>query len=110
MKSIRTNKREIALLCGAALFGLASLCASVYANDGLWFARSGAIMVLLAVVVDYRVAKVQQNRNAEATMLAGLLQIPMSGDLSKAEQRISRSAHILAIAGTVIWGYGDLII
>ncbi|HIF9274972.1 hypothetical protein [Photobacterium damselae] len=82
-------------------------------NSAIWFQRSGSITVLFAVWVEFKLFK-----------LAGLTN-PISengktyDDMRKSDylqthnlkkiQIIKYLSAVLAISGTVIWGYGDLI-
>lgn len=65
-------------------------------------------MVLLAVMVEFHIGKLQQAENSDASLMAAL-EIPLTGDLGKDKQILSKCAHVFAILGTLIWGYGDLI-
>jgi hypothetical protein len=75
---------------------------------GIWFQRSGSIVVILAVGLEYNLLKLQSN-----VTISGMLktvekhQIKNYTPLYKGLQLI---AAVLAIVGTLIWGYGDLVI
>lgn len=99
---------ELSLIILAVVWTAGSFIASIFFPTGNWFCRSGAVMVLLAVMVDYRIGNLQKTHISNASIIAGL-GIPSSSRLPKNKQILSKGAHILAIIGTLIWGYGDLI-
>ncbi|MDD2319358.1 MAG: hypothetical protein PHO83_04825 [Geobacteraceae bacterium] len=109
LKVLKENRYEFALLGLALLWVGGSLLASLAWPKGNWFCRSGAVMVLLAVIVEFHLGNLQQAENSNASVIAGL-GIPVSGDLPKIKQHLAKAAHIFAISGTLIWGYGDLLI
>lgn len=98
---------EIFLLTIAILTVLISF---IYDNDEkLWFMRSGSIMVLLAVIVEYKLnQKALKNINRKSKMSA-VSGFPVNLLNSKEHNRIAIFTHTFAILGTLIWGYGDLI-
>ena len=74
----------------------------------IWFQRSGSITVLFAVWMEYNLSKVNEHIN-----LSGIV-ISEQTNLSKKYKTIYRITQyigvLLAISGTIIWGYGDLLI
>ncbi|WP_444896918.1 hypothetical protein [Microbulbifer sp. SSSA005] len=70
----------------------------------IWFQRSGAIAVLIAVYIEY-IAQ-HQLKSISALAYEG---ISLSSSYSTYFDWISKSCIALAIIGTVIWGYGDLL-
>ena len=103
------DKAYIFMLGLALLFTTCSFGASLLHPEGNWFSRSGAVMVLLALFVEFRIGTAQQEANSDATFIAGFANLPMSGDLPLAKQIIAKTALWVAIFGTLIWGYGDLL-
>ena len=79
-------------------------------GEGHWFARSGSLLVILAVVVEFRNLTLQQRLNDKAAMssrgLAGSL-VPTGQPPIR--QIVIVLAHLFVVAGTLLWGYGDLI-
>ena len=104
----KSDQTEILILVLAALWVVFSFVASVFHPEGNWFSRSGAIMVLLALFVEYRVGTAQKAKISEATVIAGL-GISMPSELPKIKRRIAITALWFAIVGTLIWGYGDIV-
>jgi len=116
------------------VFGLLSISVSIYfdlcsINSTTWFARSGAIVVLVAAIVEFRLASysyediynaaIQTARKKASTpsvsdnpMVNGLVQSNLT---KKPEAPLSRKilsvvSHIFVILGTAVWGYGDLLV
>lgn len=108
LSTLKKNCYEFILLTLALLWVIGSFFASITDPKGNWFSRSGAVMVLLAVIVEFYLGNLQQKKNSSASITAGL-GIPMSGDLPTIKQYFAKTAHAFAILGTLIWGYGDLI-
>lgn len=104
----RSDVTEILILALAVLWVVGSLVASLVNPQGNWFCRSGAIMVLLSLFVEFRIGKAQQSKTSSASVAAGL-GIPMGSDLPIIKQRIAKVSLWFAVLGTLIWGYGDLL-
>lgn len=85
-----------------------SLFHSMVTNDSHWFQRSGSIIVLLGVLIAarrvIRLGKDYQNED---------LNLPDETPEGKNVLLDQRSEFIIgpivAVLGTIIWGYGDLI-
>lgn len=108
LETFKENKYEFLLLVLAILWVVCSFLLSLAYPKGNWFCRSGAVMILLAVCVEFHLGKLQQSSNSRAAIVAGL-GVPSSSDLPKIKRRFAITAHVFAILGTLIWGYGDLI-
>jgi hypothetical protein len=109
LSTFKKNMYELILLALAFLWVVGSFFASIPNPNGNWFCRSGAVMVLLAVIVEFHLGNLQQKESSSAPIVAGL-GIPMSGDLPRIKQQFAKAAHTFAMLGTLIWGYGDLIV
>ena len=74
----------------------------------IWFQRSGALSVLFGVWAEYNLSKVNEHIN-----LSGIV-VSSQTELSQRYKFPYRVAQylgvVLAISGTVIWGYGDLFV
>lgn len=118
-------KTEWLLLLAAIIFAAISVaCDFKSPEDTTWFARSGSIVVLLAVIVEFRLSsyiyedvlkaaqdsakkrgvKVSANSIVQANIDARQTVKP---EAPKSRKILSICAHILVVTGTVIWGYGD---
>ncbi|KYN82192.1 hypothetical protein ATY35_19695 [Vibrio cidicii] len=82
-------------------------------NSAIWFQRSGSVTVLFAVWVEFKLFKlaglinpISENGKTYDDMLKSDY---LQTHNSKKIQIIKCLAAVLAISGTVIWGYGDLI-
>jgi hypothetical protein len=99
---------------GCAVFSFLSLCLFLvlgFSLDPDWFGRGGSIIVLFAVAAEYGLVTIQSaemtNRgNQQGKWGAPILRFEMPEPFSK----LKIVAHILAVVGTLIWGFGDLFI
>jgi hypothetical protein len=119
-------KTEWLLLSGALLMSIVSIFGDISTTiDTNWFARSGAILVLFAAIVEYRlslflfddihnaavknaiknsvIASFEDNKFIQA--LTAIKPKP-----PKPRATLAITSHIYIITGTLIWGYGDLIV
>lgn len=95
----------------AYTIAIASFALSNVDPDADWFRRSGSIMILLAVIVEYQNATLQQRINEKATLGSGTV----GGGVAPLDQPHYRRwlvniAHFTIIVGTMIAGYGDILI
>ena len=76
-------------------------------SDFYWFNRAGSLMVLFAVILEFRQEYFAQPTRSKGYMEQGVgLLIPT--ELSRFRKNLRWTAVTLAILGTVIWGYGDV--
>ena len=78
-----------------------------------WFQRSGSLTVLFAGILEYRHTIQDMKVREEAWAAAkrrSWLGIAFSGQLPTAGPFLAIVALFLIVFGTVIWGYGDLLI
>lgn len=108
---IRDYKFDYAILFAAILIALCSVVGDLFSDNYSWFARSGSIVVLLAIIVEFRVSTHVYDDIQRAQFLSKKidLSMPLKAKPSKQKKRISCVAHSMVIIGTIIWGYGDLI-
>lgn len=74
------------------------------------FGRTGAVLTLCAVVLEYKISNKGQgiqshNSNGPVSLRA----VGNAVLLTDGEKRAQYFAHISVILGTLIWGFGDLI-
>ena len=100
--------REITLLLVAFSWLVFSYFISLGGAPDIWFARSGAILVLAAVVTEYRLSTKQQKNISRATVVAGM-GIPNSSNVPQANKFVGFFSYFLAVLGTVVWAYGDIL-
>lgn len=99
---------ELILMLLAMVPVLVSAYASIQTGDGHWFQRSGALMVLFAVAVEYHRTRMLRRPNRGGVTAAG---VPTNSPY--AVVRLWRSlpyvCYLAIFAGTIIWSYGDLL-
>ena len=72
-----------------------------------WFQRSGSIVVLLAVLIEFNIFKAKSELDFK-----GLIDNEIPDLHKKFDKKVclySCLGVIIAITGTVIWGYGDIL-
>jgi hypothetical protein len=74
---------------------------------GTWFQRSGSFMVLLAVLVEYKLFSINGDVNPNGVI--SVEQGELSEKFGRWHKVSTYLAVLLAILGTLIWGYGDLL-
>lgn len=102
-------RTEIILLIIGFFFVIISYKASIYDIKGLWFMRSGAILVLFAAIVEFRLNDKTLKSINRKNVGSHAFKTPINMNNSKEHNIIAFIAHIFIILGTLIWGYGDLI-
>ncbi len=123
-------KTEWILLLIGVLFSIASILFDVLSTDNtIWFARSGSIVVLVSAIVEYRLAsyiytdidesirktarkraitpQISDNPLVEGIVKSNITSMP---EAPKSRKALSVISHTFIITGTIIWGYGDLLI
>jgi len=115
------------LLTAISFAGISVLCDMKSLEVTTWFARSGSIVVLLAVIVEFRLSsyiyddvfkaaqksakkkglKISDNSFVQANIDSRRTVKP---EVPKSRKILGYCAHILVITGTVIWGYGDKLV
>tara|TARA_R100000501_G_C2547623_1_gene63670 strand:- start:9 stop:284 length:276 start_codon:yes stop_codon:yes gene_type:complete len=73
-------------------------------SQGTWFQRSGAVVVLLGVWVEFKLFPLSTYFDKSAYAVP--VKLPTSYHL--AYKYLSTTTIFLVITGTIIWGYGDL--
>jgi hypothetical protein len=101
---------DIGLFIIMLAFTIASFYASVYTwkHDTEWFQRSGAIMVLIAAIIEYRHLNEYKVHYQQAAMSGGISRGWHLSILIKSRTVIGRLAIYCLVIGTVVWGYGDM--
>jgi hypothetical protein len=125
--SINNAKVRIHSLYGGldrtcVLFGAALACSWLFAAFSYyvskktgtdWFTRSGSVMCLTGAAAAFRLAAALQNRLATA-LKEGLASVRREIELSLNPPLLYHvilySSYVTGIAGTAIWGYGDLLL
>ncbi len=103
-----SNLIDLGLLLFAFTWGVLGFVWACKMDDGLWFSRSGSVIVLLSVIVEFRLVNLQQlgYKNAQKAVQHSIVS---SGMLPIHKKLISLFALVQIVIGTLIWGYGDLL-
>lgn len=81
-----------------------------YTSSLALFGRTGAVLTLCAVVLEYKISTKGQEDTTHTT--GGPISLGAVGNavlLTDGEKKAQYFAHISVILGTLIWGFGDLI-
>lgn len=101
---------EALLLVFAYLLMLVSAAASIKTNDPLWFSRSGSLVVLISVIIEYRNLTVQQKLNEIAQESTAYRNAePEKWRVPTSRKSFDLIVRLTIVVGTVVWGYGDLL-
>ncbi|MEA3405048.1 MAG: hypothetical protein U9R28_04815 [Pseudomonadota bacterium] len=103
------KKKSGFLLILAWLAGLLGLALGILVEP-LWFARFGSVIVLLSVMSEYSLL------HGELNVLYQRLE-KVDADMGMPDLKPSKwhrkkvwMSHITIVAGTLIWGFGDLLL
>jgi len=83
--------------------------------DSNWFSRSGSLIVLFAVMSEYLLLK-DQNEHIYRLITKGRWSaennLQPTGKLAPNKSHLikDKATHVSVVLGTLIWGYGDLIL
>ena len=110
VKVLVSNQEVVCFLVLAWLFSIVGFCLEV-SMGFKFFARSGSLMVLFAIVSEYKLLKQEQERiynllKGRGAAQAGEKGIPDLAPVPKYKNQV-RVAHVTVIIGTFIWGFGD---
>jgi hypothetical protein len=110
-EDFRRDATKIALLLAAAwLWAVFSFFTSTSA--GTWFARSGAVMCLIGAVATFWLVN-DYTRALEKAVEHGITvtrRVELVFNPPKLYQSIQYFAYMTGVVGTVIWGYGDILV
>lgn len=100
---------EIIMLLVAFGFAVTSYLCSQATDEAHWFARSGAVVVLLSVWVETRNYAAQQRLNDCRHTAAGFIGgSPQDWSMPRRRKILEYVTLFMIVMGTLIWGYGDL--
>ncbi|MDO6536939.1 hypothetical protein [Alteromonas stellipolaris] len=107
----RKYQSEWSIIVVAILVAIISVITDYYSTGYNWFARSGAVVVLLAAFVEFKISShiYEDIQRAQFMQSKINMAIPLKAKPTKPRRNVSFAAHILLVVGTIIWGYGDLI-
>jgi hypothetical protein len=110
-ESFRRDAINVGLLLAAAwLWGVFSFFTSTSA--GTWFARSGSVMCLIGAAATFKL--INDYGHALATAVENGItharRAELMFDPPKLYQTVQYLAYLTGIVGTLIWGYGDILV
>ncbi len=102
--------KEWHIIWAAITVVIISAIADYFTTNFNWFTRSGSVAVLLAAFVEFKISSHIYDEIQRAQFMQKRLDmyIPFKAKPTKEKEKVSLAAHILLVAGTIIWGYGDL--
>ena len=118
---MRRKRNTLKAYTIASIILLAGSMISIQLNDWSWFSRCGSLVVVIGIILT-------SSQILDHIQLLKLRELNLSGDLNRdwaseerkqslLESRFSeettwsneRSGFLMLIAGTLIWGFGDLV-
>jgi hypothetical protein len=111
LKLIKKLWAEIVVLLIALIWVFISFYLQSMSPECEWMGRSGAVMTLCAVIVEYRLSRFIYEDIHRANFLSKRvdLYVPFKPRVTKERKWVARFAHLFIISGTLLWGYGDLV-
>jgi len=73
-----------------------------------WFQRSGSLMVVIAIIAEFKLFSLNDYFDLNDTRVFGPVDLPAT--YKSIYKAIIIVALISMVIGTIIWGYGDIII
>lgn len=99
---------SILLALGSVIPLVYSAIVSLDSRDGVWFQRSGSLCVLFSVILEIHETRLRRPRPSSTVFSEGVPQL-LHHPVPRAHEWFHRAAWIGVVAGTLIWGYGDLL-
>jgi len=81
---------------------------NTYLGEHDWLQRSGSLVVILAVYLEYRHLKIFSNSTIRNGTINGSLTFFGSSIIMKTYDYVWKMNYFLLIIGTIVWGYGDI--
>jgi hypothetical protein len=96
-----SGKRELLFILAGCIVAVVSLWIDLSSiEQSIWFQRSGSILVILGAICESKyIAKIISED-----------QTAMGDSITTKQVVIMHSGFIMALIGTAIWGYGDLLV
>ena len=107
----REYKVEWLLIGLAVLLAIVSMVLDCNVQGNSFFSRSGSLVVLLAVIVEFKISSHVYEDIQRAQFQQEIIKpaIPIKAKRPENRKRVLYAAHILLVTGTIIWGYADLV-
>ena len=103
--------QSILIILSALLVPILSVLCKWYPEGesvGSWFQRSGSLVVMLTIWAEYKLFSINSEINPTGIVISKHTEI--KNKYKKPHIITSYCALTLAILGTIIWGYGDLLL
>ena len=97
---------DLVLIAFESLALVVSLWFSVTLREGEWFQRSGAIVVLISVILEIRQSMAKQPQSTASTINGN--PVMTESHILTVRKLFHWIAWVGIVIGTLIWGYGDL--
>ena len=97
---------DLALIAFESLALAVSLGFNITLREGEWFQRSGAIVVLISVILEIRQSMAKQPQATASTINGN--PVMTEPDIPTVRKLFHWIAWVGIVIGTLIWGYGDL--
>ena len=85
-----------------------SLVASFISGDGHWFQRSGSLLVLFSVVLEFRQSQMTKP-SVSSDVSINNRPVATSRNTPAFRKWLHYYALLAIVIGTLVWGYGDLL-
>ena len=99
---------SILLALVSAIPLVCSVIFSLISGDGEWFQRSGSLCVLFSVILEIHETRLRRPRPSNTVFAEGAPQL-LHHSVPRVHEWFHRAAWTGVVAGTLIWGYGDLL-
>ena len=96
-------------LAFAIIFMLLSVLAFKVRNP-MWFERSGSVVVLLSAISEYDLNRKIRKSNEYRDGPISMHRQALAANLTIAEKTLLLASHSMIIIGTLLWGYGWLLL
>lgn len=106
-------KLDLFLVFISLIAMISSIIIDIYYPGTSWFGRSGALLVLFGALLELRQFKHQSAYNIafQNTLISNGFISPIQPTQLMGSYKVVRIyTHSQIIIGTIIWGYGDLVI
>jgi len=108
MRQIRINQM---LKFFTIVILIISLILSKRLNDPTLFSRSGSLITLLGIIMEYRrIMLIDKANESTDGNPVSLVQTRKLFNISPEDKTNRLIGNIIVIIGTIIWGYGDLFV
>ena len=109
MSHIKSITIDFVLLFSGWACLVVSLVVSITSGELIWFQRSGSLLVLFSVILEIRQTLATQPLESSFVTINDR-PVLMERPISRANKWLHWIARSGIVLGTLVWGYGDLIL